>query len=65
MPYYVIQHIVPLSDDQQDRLAEAITHIHSDLFSVPRLFVNVEFSDKFKANTYIAGKRVCANKKDY
>lgn len=32
MPRYELHHICPLSDEQQDKLAEAITQIHSEKF---------------------------------
>jgi phenylpyruvate tautomerase PptA (4-oxalocrotonate tautomerase family) len=57
MPLYQIYHAVPLSDQQQDELAEAITTLHTTKFGVLRLFVNVWFSDVSAQNTYTAGKR--------
>ncbi|KAH8703095.1 hypothetical protein BGW36DRAFT_354528 [Talaromyces proteolyticus] len=61
MPIYEIIHAVPLSEKQQDELAEAITIIHTTAFGVLRLFVNVRFVDASRVNTYIAGKRRKAN----
>ncbi|KAI5207459.1 hypothetical protein E4T39_01878 [Aureobasidium subglaciale] len=40
MPAYEVEHISKLTDDQKDQLAEAITKIHSQQFSTPKLFVN-------------------------
>jgi phenylpyruvate tautomerase PptA (4-oxalocrotonate tautomerase family) len=57
MPLYQIYHAVPLSNQQQDELAEAITTLHTTKFGVLRLFVNVWFSDVSAQNTYTAGKR--------
>ncbi|KAF2101168.1 hypothetical protein NA57DRAFT_64081 [Rhizodiscina lignyota] len=57
MPMYDIEHIVPLTDAQQDKIAEAITKIHSEKFVTARLFVNVNFKDISTMNTYVAGKR--------
>lgn len=57
MPAYDIEHICPLSDEQQDYLAEAITMIHSEKFSTPRLFVNVTFKEISTIRTYVGGKR--------
>lgn len=61
MPFYEIQHIIPLTDAQQDELAEAITHIHSTMFTTPRLFVNVKFTDYSKVTTFVGGKRQQGN----
>lgn len=58
MPAYEVEHVVPLSEDQKDQLAEAITRIHSTQFNAPRLFVNVRITDTSKHQTYVAGKRV-------
>lgn len=57
MPIYDIQHIVPLTDAQQDELAEAITVIHSTKFKTPRMFVNVKYTDIADKVYYIGGKR--------
>ncbi|GIZ44097.1 hypothetical protein CKM354_000730600 [Cercospora kikuchii] len=56
MPFYEVRHVDPLSQAQQDSLAEALTTIHSTKFTTPRLFVNVGFVDQSKVNTYVAGK---------
>ena len=57
MPVYHVEHAIPLTISQQDELAEAITKLHSERFSTPRLFVNVHFVDVADAVTYIGGKR--------
>jgi len=57
MPIYQVHHIVPLTDEQQDAIAEAITVCHSENFKTPRLFVNVFFVDAATENRYVAGKR--------
>lgn len=64
MPLYEIQHICPLTPQQQDDLAAAITTIHSTKFTTPRMFVNVKFVDHTLPNapiTYVAGKRRTGN----
>lgn len=61
MPLYDVQHIVPLTDAQQDELAMAITKIHSTRFSTPKMFVNVKFTDISNTVTYIGGKRRTGN----
>ena len=58
MPLYQIEHICHLADSQQDTLAEAITGIHTEVFTAPSLFVNVTFTNISSQRTYVAGKRV-------
>jgi len=58
MPAYEVEHICKLTDDQKDRIAEAITKIHSEQFSTPKLFVNVRVTDVSEQRTYVAGKQV-------
>lgn len=55
---YEIEHIAPLTQTQKDALALAITEIHSNKFTTPRLFVNVKITDASEQETYVAGKRV-------
>jgi phenylpyruvate tautomerase PptA (4-oxalocrotonate tautomerase family) len=57
MPLFEIQHVVPLTDDQKDALAQAITEIHAIKFTTPRVAVNVKYNDVSKVLMYIAGKR--------
>jgi phenylpyruvate tautomerase PptA (4-oxalocrotonate tautomerase family) len=57
MPLFEIQHVVPLTDAQKDALAEAITKIHSTIFTTPRVAINVRYTDVSKVLMYIAGKR--------
>ena len=59
MPNYEIEHVIALSSNQQDRLAEAITLIHSDSFTTLSLMVNVEFKDVSNRVLYVGGRRVC------
>ncbi|KAI0123685.1 hypothetical protein BJ170DRAFT_598888 [Xylariales sp. AK1849] len=62
MPMYEVEHITALTDIQKDALALAITDIHSNKFTTPRLFVNVKFTDASKQDTYVAGKRRLSNR---
>ncbi|KAG9667375.1 hypothetical protein KCU99_g8956, partial [Aureobasidium melanogenum] len=62
MPAYEVEHVCKLSDDQKDQLAEAITKIHSQQFSTPRLFVNVRITDISDQRTYVAGKQYKSNR---
>lgn len=58
MPAYEVEHICPLTEAQKDELAEAITKIHSEQFSTPKIFVNIRFTNVENHCTYVAGKRV-------
>jgi len=60
MPLYNVHYITPLTDRQQDALAEAITASHTTTFNAPRLFVNVIFTP-VTTNRYVAGKRKNTN----
>ncbi|KAI5250433.1 hypothetical protein E4T47_01369 [Aureobasidium subglaciale] len=62
MPAYEVEHISKLTDDQKDQLAEAITKIHSQQFSTPKLFVNVRITDVSNHRTYVAGKQYKSNR---
>lgn len=59
MPYYEVNHSVPLSDGQRERLAQAITDVHVQAFKTPSLFVNVRFvkEDLSQGNVFVGGKR--------
>lgn len=61
MPLYSISHAIPLTPEQKDTIATAITHIHSQSFTTPKNFVNVKFIDVSEAWTYIGGRRKTAN----
>ena len=62
MPWYDVEHAIPLTSSQCDALAEKITHLHTHIFLVPALLVNVHFRDASKDNTYVAGKRKLSNR---
>ncbi|ETS73806.1 hypothetical protein PFICI_14752 [Pestalotiopsis fici W106-1] len=62
MPMYEIEHIAPLQSEQKDALALAITEIHSNKFTTPRLFVNVKITDAAKQETYVAGRPRASNR---
>ncbi|KAF2083804.1 hypothetical protein K490DRAFT_69452 [Saccharata proteae CBS 121410] len=64
MPLYTVSYKTPLSEDQRDALAAAITKTHSTLFTTPTLFVNVHFEDVttgHESKRYVAGKRKTSN----
>ncbi|KAM0354391.1 hypothetical protein ACHAPU_001435 [Fusarium lateritium] len=58
MPFYQVYHSCPLSDDQRQSLATAITNSHCQAFKTPAFFVHVGFIEsKDKGKTYfVAGK---------
>ncbi|RFU82118.1 hypothetical protein TARUN_60 [Trichoderma arundinaceum] len=45
MPLYDVEHVTPLTPEQQELLAKALTTIHSKRFNTPRYFVNVRYTD--------------------
>ncbi|KAK1672411.1 hypothetical protein BDP55DRAFT_673061 [Colletotrichum godetiae] len=62
MPLYEISHATHLSQSQRDDLAESITAIHSTKFTVPRMFINVIFTDSSNIPTYVGGKQRKSNR---
>lgn len=58
MPNYEVEHICPLTEGQKDEIASAITDIHAQQFTAPKLFVNVRFTNIKEHTVYVAGKRV-------
>jgi phenylpyruvate tautomerase PptA (4-oxalocrotonate tautomerase family) len=44
MPFYHIQHTVPLPASRRQDLATAITNLHAQTFNTPSLFVNIKFT---------------------
>ncbi|KAI3543239.1 hypothetical protein CABS01_11064 [Colletotrichum abscissum] len=62
MPLYEVSHATPLSQGQRDQLAESITAIHSTKFTVPRMFINVIFTDSSNTPTYVGGKQRKSNR---
>ncbi|KAF2428328.1 hypothetical protein EJ08DRAFT_560761, partial [Tothia fuscella] len=61
MPLYLLSHAAPLSESQQDELAQAITKTHTTLFTAPSLFVNVRFTSASGYIGYVGGKRSHVN----
>lgn len=55
MPLYDIEHVIPLSDEQQEALAKAFTSIHCQRFQTPSFFINVRFSDVSLQKVYRGG----------
>lgn len=61
MPLYIISHATALSPAQQDELAQAVTDIHTSLFTTPSLFVNVRFTPASAHIGYVGGKKCQTN----
>lgn len=59
MPFYQVEHCIPLDKTQRDELANIITHIHTRKFKTPSFFVNVRFTDSSDHCNYVGGKEVC------
>jgi len=57
MPLYEIEHVCPITPDQQQAIASAIVKIHSEMFTTPSLFVNVRFKDTDAFPLFVAGQR--------
>lgn len=60
MPYYEVYHSYPLTSEQQQEIASAITNLHAITFTTPSLFVHVQFikSDESGSTVhFMAGTR--------
>ncbi|KAJ8116011.1 hypothetical protein OPT61_g2462 [Boeremia exigua] len=55
MPLYDIEHVIPLTDSQQEALAKAFTSIHCTRFHTPSFFINVRFTDVSAQKVYRGG----------
>ncbi|KAM0252752.1 hypothetical protein ACHAQJ_007590 [Trichoderma viride] len=62
MPMYDVQCSLSLSKDEKDKIAKAITRIHTTTFTVPSLFVNVQFTNLPAGSSYQAGEERKANR---
>jgi len=58
MPLYDIEHIIPLTDEQQLALANALAKAHTARFHTPSYFVNVRFTDVSNMKVYRSGRLV-------
>jgi len=61
MPNYVVSHKIDLTEDQRLSIAQAITRIHSTMFTTPELFVNVQFRPSSQTISYTGGKPHTSN----
>lgn len=57
MPLYDIEHVIPLSDTQQEQLAKTFTAIHTQRFHTPSFFINVRFTDVSTQKVFRGGVR--------
>lgn len=55
MPLYDIEHVIPLTESQQEALAKAFTAIHCTRFQAPSFFINVRFTDVSAQRVYRGG----------
>lgn len=62
MPLYDVEHVTPLTADQQSALAIAFTDLHSTRFNTPRAFLNVRYTDASNQVVFRGGKRVSYNR---
>jgi phenylpyruvate tautomerase PptA (4-oxalocrotonate tautomerase family) len=58
MPLYEVHHSLPLSNEQRQSLATAITNLHCTAFTTPSFFVHIQFvpQDASDGNYFMAGK---------
>jgi hypothetical protein len=56
MPFYEVQHFIPLEKSERDELAKTITHTRK--FTTPSAFVNAQFTEISQHHNYVAGKEV-------
>lgn len=60
MPYYEVHHSYPLTSEQQQEIASAITNLHATTFTTPSLFVHVQFTKSDESGStvhFMAGTR--------
>ena len=62
MPLYDVEHVIPLTPEQQEALAKAFTELHSTRFNTPRFFLNVRYTDSSKQVVFRGGKRAVYNR---
>jgi phenylpyruvate tautomerase PptA (4-oxalocrotonate tautomerase family) len=62
MPLYDIEHVIPLTDEQQLALANALTDAHTTRFHTPTYFVNVRFTDVSDMKVFRSGRAVKYNR---
>jgi hypothetical protein len=62
MPLYDVEHITPLTDDQQETLAKAFTDLPSTRFKTPKFFINVRYTDARGQAVFRGGKRAVYNR---
>jgi len=62
MPLYDVEHVTPLSPDQQSALAIALTDLHSTRFKTPKFFLNVRYTDVSNQVVFRGGKRARYNR---
>ncbi|KIW17812.1 hypothetical protein PV08_05007 [Exophiala spinifera] len=62
MPLYDVEHVTPLTLDQQAGLAQAFSSLHARRFKTPRTFINVRYTDVSGQVVFRGGKRAKYNR---
>ncbi|KIW98682.1 uncharacterized protein Z519_00343 [Cladophialophora bantiana CBS 173.52] len=62
MPLYDVEHVTPLTPDQQSALAKALTNLHATRFKTPGFFLNVRYTDSSKQVVFRNGRRAVYNR---
>lgn len=55
MPFYDVQHSLPLDPSQRSSLAKELTTLHATAFNAPTIFVNVKFTPNAQDEGYFVG----------
>ncbi|KAK0110710.1 hypothetical protein ONS96_002309 [Cadophora gregata f. sp. sojae] len=55
MPFYDVQHSLPLTTSQRSSLAKELTTLHATSFNAPTIFVNVKFTPNSEDEGYFVG----------
>ncbi|KAG4442052.1 hypothetical protein IFR05_002446 [Cadophora sp. M221] len=55
MPFYDVQHSLPLTTSQRSSLAKDLTTLHATSFNAPTIFVNVKFTPNAQDEGYFVG----------
>ena len=59
MPLYEIEHVYPITPEQQQSIADALVKIHSEVLMTLGLFVQMQFKDTNAFGLFVAGQLVC------
>ncbi|KIW72147.1 hypothetical protein PV04_00366 [Phialophora macrospora] len=62
MPLYDVEHVIPLTEEQQETLAKAFTDAHATRFKTPKFFINVRYTDARGQAVFRGGRRAVYNR---